>query len=413
MTATNATSAAILKRKYKDGVPKLQFTKALFVSTSDNRTDWVGDDFQIALQTAAPQGLGYDVATAQASLAPSKYDAFRITRKEYFGVARVTGQALRTATTQGGGALVDLWTREIDSLTGQFAIELEIGAFGNGSGVRGQIASGQGTNTLQLTVPTDVAKFEVGMRVVGVSDATLSPTVRAAGTSALITGINRATGTLTTSGNWTTVITGLAAGDYLVRAGDQASGGVANIPSGLKQWCVGGATPGTHAGLNRNVDPVRLAGQVYDGAGVPIEQAVMEMDSRLTLQGQANELILWVNPADHTNLKKSLTAKSIYERAEVQSKIADVSFKAIQFEGDYNTIKVLPNVFVAKGESFLVNMKSMHLCSAGAAPMILDMDSNEFLRVSTADAYEVRVGMYGDWGCSNPLSNIRGINFGA
>lgn len=413
MTATVTTSQAILKRRYKEGVPKLQFRKTKFMAMVSNKTDFVGDDYAIALETENPQGLGPTIALAQAALEPGKYNRFVINRRRYYGVARIDGEALRAATMRGGGALVDLWTNEMDGVSNQVLVDLEIGAFGNGSGARGQIASGQATATITLTNPTDAAKFALGMLVCAVSDTTLSPTVRGAGASAKIIGIDRTNGTLTTTGNWSTVISGATANDWLVRAGDQAAAGVHKVPAGVKQWIAGGATPGTWAGLNRNADPTRLAGQVFDATGIAMEQALIDMESLLSVQGQENELVFWTNPRDVRQIKKSLTGKTIYDRAQVTAKNGAISFQALQFEGDNGTVKILTNPFVTSGEAGLLHMPSFSLYSAGAAPMILDFDSNNFLRQSNEDAYEVRFGVYGDWGCSNPLANVRAINWGA
>jgi hypothetical protein len=50
--------------------------------------------------------------------------------------------------------------------------------------------------------------------------------------------------------------------------------------------------------------------------------------------------------------------------------------------------------------------------SIGPAPQILDFDSNEFLRVTNDDSYEVRVGYYGNISNAAPAYNNFISNFG-
>ena len=43
----------------------------------------------------------------------------------------------------------------------------------------------------------------------------------------------------------------------------------------------------------------------------------------------------------------------------------------------------------------------------------LDYDKAEFLRVFNDDAYEARVGLYGDYGNNSPVKSARASNWGA
>lgn len=409
--ATNTLSAAILKRRYASGrVPKANFVDFPLVANMPKKEDFIGDDYSIPIQTENPQGVGPTISTAQTAAAQSNYVRFLLTRIEYFGVARIKGQALRTATLKGDGAVVDLWKNETDGITQTFLKCLEIAGFGTGNGVIGTVASGQGTPTITLTVVEDVANFDLGMKVAGVTDTTLSPTVRAG--TATVTAIDRSAGTVTVSGNWTASITALGAGDSLVRSGDQAIAGVAAVPAGLRQWHIGGAAPGTHKGLSRNSDPVRLAAQALDMTGLPMADAVIDLESLISTQGQLSKKVLWAHPRDFRQVKKALGGKVTYPREKMASTVAGVSFSAIQWEGDSGTIPLMLSPFCPRGNVFLVDMSTMALYSAGPAPQPLDYDKSDFLRLAADDAYEVRIGMYGDYGCDSPVKSARGTNWG-
>lgn len=408
MTATNTISEAILKRRYAGGrLPKAQFTQFPFVNDVQKKEDFVGDDYALPLQTENPQGVGTSISAAQGAAAQGNYVRFLLSRIEYFGVARIKGQALRTATTRGDGAVVDLWTNEMDGITASVLKMLEIFAFGTGNGVLGTISSGSGTATVTLSVAEDVNNFDVGMKVKAVSDTTLSPTVRSG--EATITAINRSTGTLTISGNWTASITGLVDGDSLVRSGDQASGGSNNVPAGLRKWLEGGASPGIWKSLDRNTDPVRMGSQSLDMTGIPMENAIIDLESLITIQGHMDKRTCWTNPRDLRQLKKSQYGKVMLSGGGGSPTIG---FDGAKFVGDGGIIDVKTSPFCPKNNTFLKDMSTFALYSAGPAPQPLDFDKAEFLRVATDDAYEVRIGLYGDYGERAPVKSARGTNFG-
>lgn len=413
MTATLAASTAILKTRYPDGrLPKAQYQKFPFVATLQKKEDFNGESKVIALQTENPQGSSADFATALGSLAQGKYNKFTLTRVEHFGVARIRGQALKAA--QGTGALVDLWKNETDGISATEMKMQEIYAFGAGDGVLGTIASGSTGTAVTLGTISDIVKFDLGMRVQAVSTTGLSPVLRSGYTT--ISAIDRSAGTLTcTSGNWNDAgnIPGIGSTDSLVRMGDNASAGSGVVLTGLGQWLVGGSSPGTLFGLQRNADPVRLASQVYDATTVPYEDALIEAESLRNLQFVGGSLEGWFNPRDLAQMKKQLGGKATYPRTEMKGTMAGVSFSAVEFNGDNGPIKLMSSPFIGRNKGFLLAKDTFSLDSLGPAPHMLDYDSNNFLRVAADDAYEVRFGTYGNIACNMPVASIRITNFGA
>ncbi len=412
MTASLTASAAILKVKYPTGeLPKAQYKKFPWVASVSKKTDFDGESKIIALQTENPQGSSSDFATALGSLQQGTYNRFTLTRVQHFGVARITGQAMKAAA-KDSGSLVDLWKNETDGASATEMKCLEIYCLGDGDGVLGVIASGSTGATVTLGTPTDIVKFDLGMRLQAVSVVGLSPTLRAGYVT--ITAINRNTGTLGVSGNWNAVgnIPGIGTTDALVRMGDNAASAVGRVVTGVGQWLVGGTSPGTLFGLSRDADPVRLASQVYDATNVNYTDAVIEAESLRNLQYVSGELEMWANPRDIAQWKKQLTGKVMYERCDVKGTMAGVSFKGISIDGDNGPINVMTSPFIGRNKAYLLAKDSFCLQSLGPAPQMLDFDSNNFLRVASDDAYEVRFGMYGNQSCDSPSASIRISNFG-
>ncbi len=76
-------------------------------------------------------------------------------------------------------------------------------------------------------------------------------------------------------------------------------------------------------------------------------------------------------------------------------KQADIGFRGIMVNGANSMIKVFPDRNCPAQRGFLLSMNSWKLEALGDAPQILKYgDGLEMLRVSNADAGEVRVGYY-------------------
>ncbi len=415
MTATIAASQAILKTKYPDGkLPTSQYKQAPFVASLTKKEDFDGNNKVIALQTENPQGSSADFATALGSLAQGTYKNFLLTRVQHFGVARITGQAMKAAE-KNSGALVDLWKNETDGISSTELLNLEMYAFGNGTGVLGTIASGTTGTAVTLSPVSDIVKFSLGMRVQAVSSATsLSPTLR--GGYVIIASIDRVAGTLTTtSGNWNAAgnIPGIGATDSLVRMGDNSTAGTSAVVTGVGQYIVGGASPGALFGLTRSTDPARLAGNYYDATTVPYSDAIIEAESLRNLQYKGGELTGWFNPRDIAQWKKQLSGKETFPRVGMDTKVAGVSFSAIEYAGDNGPIKIMTSPFLSRNTGYLLELDSFALESIGPAPQMLNYDGPNFLRVANDDAYEVRFGFYGNISCNKPVASIQIANFGA
>lgn len=408
MTATNALSTAVLKRRYQAGVSKAQFSRFPVIDEIEKKTDWTGDDYAIAIETESPQGVGTNIPAAQAAAAQSKFYRALITRVEYYGLVRIKGQALRTATMKGDGALVDLWTHELDGIERSVLKMLEIHSMGAGNGVLGTIASGISTTQITLSVAEDVNNLDVGARIQLVSDTTLSPTVRNG--VGVITALDRAAGKATLAAAWDVTFPGAANGDSIVRADDYASGGTNRVPAGMRKWLEGGSSPGTWKNLPRNEDPVRLGSQVLDMTGLPMAESIIDLESLIQIQGHEPRLRLICNPRDFRQVKKTLYGKVAFSSGGGSPTIG---FDGAKWAGNNGEIVPLQSPFCPKGNVFLKRMDKFMLCSAGPAPMPMNFGKENMITLATDDAAESRIGLYGDFGEAAPVESARGTGWGS
>ena len=408
MTATLTLSTAILKRRYESGVDPAQFSRFPVINEIEKITDFDQEDYKFAIETEGPQGIGPTVSAAQAAAAQSKFYGAVITRKTRFGVVRIKGEAMRTATKKNDAALVDLWQHELDGIEVTVMKTLEIDSMGNGNGVLGTISSGIATATVTLTVAEDVNNLSVGKRIQLVSATTLSPTVRSGyGT---ITGLNRSTGTVTIAAAFNATFTAGADGDSIVDADMAAIAGENTAPAGMRQWLVGGSTPGTFKSLARNDDPVRLASQTTDLTGLPMAEAIIDLESLIQTQGHEPKLKLICNPRDMRQVKKTLFGKVAFAGGGGRPTIG---FEGAEWQGNNGKIMTLQSPFCPKGNVFLKHMGKFAMVSAGPAPRPMHFGSERMITLQTDDAVETRIGFHGEFRDKSPVESARATGWGS
>lgn len=413
MTATVAGSQAALKVLYPNGeLPKSINDMFVTHKRLKKETDFVGELAYVPIQNANPQGSSADFAEAQANIQQGNYLRFALPRVQHHGIARVTGEAAEAAV-KSEGALVDLWDNETRGIATTEMSTQATYIFGTGDGVLGRMASGHTTVTVTMAAGTNMNYFELNQTLKAVTALGLSPTVRSGGAAkARISGIDRRNRTLTFPAALNTLITDVAATDYLVRSGDQASA-AATVLTGFDAYVAGGTTPGTLFGLNRTPDPVRLAGQNIDYTGWAMEDAVVDASAQAGFQGIGYPDVLIANNIDVANMKKSLGAKIIYDRGEGGSKTGSHSFSKLVIEGEAGPIEIVADPFCPRNKGFLLKLDMFSLFSLKAAPHLNKFDGMDFLRRPDADAYEVRFVMYGNLKCKNPGPHVKLTNFGA
>jgi hypothetical protein len=326
--------------------------------------------------------------------------SFLLTRATDYSLATIDNQTMLASRTdkmaflEGSKILID---GAIRSLTNSLASAL----FRSGTGSIGRIATGGITSgVITLENPADVVQFEVNMtlKAAQTDGGTLE-----SGTGYVIA-VNRSTGQLTVAssgiGGSAATPTGWSAGDYLLVDGDLNA-----KLKGLAAWLPATAPTGGDSffGVDRSVDTVRLAGVRYDGSAQSIEEALIDASSLLAREGGKPDVAI-MNFASYSALEKSLGSKVQY--VDVKSEKANIGFRGIMINGANSMIKVFPDRNQIAQRCHLLQMNTWKLESLGDAPQILRYgDGLEMLRVSNADAGEVRVGYY-----ANLRTNAPGWN---
>lgn len=371
-----------------------------FYAMLTKKKDFYGKNYPLPIQIGNPQGRSHTFAKAKQNQTSSVYKDFTLTRVKDYSLATVDNETAE-ASENDKGAFLKALTNEIDSAIRSSASSMASMVYGDGSGCIGQISAttNVATATLQLADPDSVVNFEVGMTLVFAA-AKSTGGLRNAGTTLQILAVNRSSGILTMSAVINTV-TGTVANDFIFVDGDR------NLSiSGLAAWLpfVAPTAGDNFFGVDRSVDPTRLAGVRFDGSALSIEEALVGGLTLCNREG-GNPKVVFMNYTDWSNLELALGSKVQYMVTEAFGR-ADIGFQGIQVKTNKGVANCVADPFCPRGLAYGLTMESWALYSLKEPIRILDLDGNKILRTSDADAVELRVGGYFQLGCDAPGWNV-------
>ncbi len=399
--AIDADFAALFKQIYVDTgeLQNLVAREALLWSLIAKDEGFVGEVKKVPLRLAPMGGRSAAFATAQTnSSIDSTNKAFLVTRDKDYQVVRLPTEDVM-ASESAEGAVVKLFTSEMDMGVVNLGRALSIDLYRSGSGSRGQVAvGGIAAANLTLANPNDVNSFEVGMKIsAGPNDSSVG---LLAGTNQIIA-INRSTGVLTGSANWAAAIVGITDSYYLFAEGDASA-----KYKGLSAWCpASDPTPGDNFfGVDRSIDTVR-AGGVRAGTltGMALEEAVLRLCERQWTLGCQKASHIAMHSTVYTEFVKSIGSKVTY----INDKVGDVGFKAVEVNHGGGTAMVLSEIDCPSTTMFALNLKRLKFESLRKAPMLLPYGGQTTLFQYNADGIEMRLGYFGQLIAYEPAAIAR------
>lgn len=396
MAYLNLTSMNAALKELYDGqvVENLVYADNPFLALVPKKTDFGGKYKPVPIITGVSQGRSSSFTSAQTNQTAVSMQSFLLTRASDYSIATIDNQTMLASRTdkmsflEGAKLVVDGAFR---SITNSLASSL----FRSGTGSIGQIGS-ISSGVITLSNASDVVQFEVNQTLQ--ANATDGGTPRAA--LGYVIAVNRSAGTVTVSatglGGSAGTPSGWAAADYLLVEGDNNA-----KVKGLAAWLPATApTSGdSFFGVDRSTDVTRLAGIRYDGSAQSIEESLIDASSLLAREGGKPDVCI-TNFATYAALEKSLGSKVQYVDMKGP---AEIAFRGIMVNGANSMIKVFPDRNCQAQKGYLLQMSTWTLNSLGDAPQILRYgDGLEMLRVSNADAGEVRIGYYANLATNAP-----------
>jgi len=388
------TSKAV-KQHYKDfRIKDLTYKSNPFYALIQKYEKFGGLNMPIPLIYGNPQNVSATFSDAQSGTTSASLEQFVVTRVKNYSVAAISGEAIK-ATEGNANAFIRYLTLQIDGAIQALSRDLAIQMFGSSNGVMATVGSAVGA-TVTLANVDDITRFEVGMKLIFSTDAVGATDVKTLD----VLGVDRNLGTLTVSAST------VADGDFIIRNGTETGTGPGASPkalSGLDGWLPAG-TPADLFGVVRTTDRQRLAGIEYDGSASPIEEALLAAAGKAAKAGGRPDTC-FLNFESYINLEKSMGSRVRYTSAKARD--VDIGFNALSVQGPNAEIRILPDQNCPSDVAYMLQMDTWSLNSLGGAPHILDLDGNRVLRQASEDAYEVRIGFYGNMACNAPGWNVR------
>lgn len=404
MTANSSTWDPALKQLYVDkNVYKSTFEDRPFLGLLKKFEGFTGRNMPLVAVYGNPQGRSATFSEAQGNTTSTQMQDFLLDVVSNYSVAAVTGDVI-DRTRSDKGAFLKALKGSIDNAMDSLADDLESSIPRSGTGSIGQVSSGSTVSAQTITLEdiNDVANFEVGMTLRGTStDGGVYDTGEE-----VLAGVNRSTGVLTaTSAAWNTVMTNLAASDYLVVSGDAQNGGTKVKITGLVEWLPAG-TPAALWGVTRTTDS-RLSGTYHDGSAQTMEDALVDAQSKSAQQGGSPDLC-FINHVKMRRLIKELGANKEYTSVNAmgaQGLVANVGYRGVFIQGDKSVIKVVAANKCQGSIGFMVEQENVSLVSIGRATKFNDDDGNKILRQGSADGVEVRLVSRANVAVKNPIGS--------
>ena len=383
------TFAAALKQHYTDEkIENMVYKDNPFLAMISKYEDFGGENLKLPVKYGIQMGRSATFADAVANKSASQLKAFLLTRKADYAIASIANETIE-ASKGNANAFIEAATFEIDGAIESATRSLAVSLFGDGTGSIGVIGSMATTtasnDTITLATIQDITNFEVGMQL-NFGTATVNKE---------ISSINRDTGVFildAASGGTTT--------EAIYVDGDKD-----NMLKGLSAWLPSTApTSGdSFFGVDRSADSTRLAGIRFDASSLPLEEGLIGAAARVAREGGKPD-VCFLNYSNFGDLEKALGSKVSYVDVKVNP---EIGFRGILIHGPRGPIKVIPDQNCPNGVAYMLQMDVWKLYSLGKAPKILDSDGLKFLRESTADAVEARIGYYAQLGCRAPGFNVR------
>lgn len=428
--SNSADNVQVLKELYSDDswvMKDLVYAgnPALALLPKDESADGMGGkSFPVPLIYGNGQGRSATFATAQGNQTAMNLGEFFVTTISNYQIVTIDNRFME-ATRSNTAAFMDGATMNVNGGINNITNDLAHDLFNDGSGSRGTYGLGNGsilTGVITLDSAASVVQFEVGMTLVSYSVSGTTATQSTSAVAGYVIAVDSSAGTLTVSltqggaaatpTNWSTSFPYLAVqGDVNFASGGLGSSLMLKL-AGFGAWIPATAPGGSDSffGQNRSVNPSRLAGIRFNGTNETIEEALIDAAAAVALNRSTAGYpdYAFMNFTSYAALIKTLGSRVQY--VDVKHDEIDISFEGIQVITAYGKITVLPDRNCPAQTCFLIAMKTWKLRTLGRAPKILvygSYDSNQGLRVGTADAVEIRIGYYGNLTCNGPVANCQ------
>lgn len=389
---------------------------AMLIKTEGDGDKWtyglqVGDSPSVSVDFQVAQSLA--TTDASTSLYQPQIDWF-----QEYGIARISGKAMRAAKSNMGG-MFGKFSGQLDGMMRGVMRGFSSKIYRAGYGYVGNVdANNNGGLGLAQTVivlgkPEDAINFEKGM-LLQAAPTESTGALRSAGATLKVASVQYQTGRVTCTGNLTAGIAGILAGDALFPKGNRQDSAtpVRTCIPGVLAWGPLAQITATENFFNmdRSLDG-RLQMTIIDATtgannGASEEEAIIAGVTEARRWGGQNHTI-FLNPTRMKNIITQGTAR----RRNVQIKgPLTIGFSAVALEMPSGGEAVLvDDPFCPVDLITGLDLKAFKYVGLGSnkIPEFIDDDgAGKVLRISDDDGVESRTGYYGTTAHNNPIGSF-------
>jgi len=355
-----------------------------------------GKYYDFPIQYGYSSNRSRDAATALAKANKADFVEFNVPTVSSYNAKDIDQKAM--AEVKDEGAFVDLLTNTIDGIGKDLGNGVGEDLYNSRGAWIGRVGSSSfGVTTITLLNPSHVTRFYVG-QVLRTSTADgLSGALKAG--SVTLVGVDRDTGTLTASGNWSAGIATIAQNDYIF---PQADFGIGR--AGLQDWI-----PDSTSGLGtafyaatRSADPTRLAGcRQAVSTGVDVITAMRSLVSRIGREeGKPDTAYMsWDMLAD---METQLETKTYIE---LPAKDVEVGYEAIKVTVGGRRLEVMPDRSCPDDHIYIGKRSTLELIHSQTELVKMDDTDGEILSRNAASySYDMRGSSYSNYVVRQPMN---------
>lgn len=357
-----------------------------------------GKYYDFPIQYGYASNRSRAAATALTKTNKVDYVEFNVPTVASYNAKDIDQKALAEVTDEG--AFVDLLSNTIDGLGKDLGNGVGEDLYMQRGAWIGRVGSSSfGVTTITLSNPSHVTRFYVGQVLRVSANDGLSGALRAG--SVTLVGVNRDTGDLTASGNWSAGIAAIAQNDYIFPEADFGIG-----RAGLQDW-VPDATTGLGTafyGATRSADATRLAGcRQSVTAGTDVVTAMRSLVSRIGREEGKPDcaLMSWDMLAD---LETQQETKS-YIELSASAKSINVGFEALKITVGGRRLEVIPDRSCPDDHIYVGKKSTLELIHSQDDVVKLDDVDGELLSRNAASfSYDVRGSAYCNYVVRQPMN---------
>jgi len=400
MTLNSTNYAYALKELYPDDVLKdMTYTDNPFYAMCEKDENAGGKTITVPVIYGDSTGGSATFSDAVANVKQHAGVEFSVTRVSDYSLAHIQRETM-LASRGDPAAFAEAAEIEVDKAFNNSVRSIAKQMYQDGHGHQAQIGSLTVANPMVITLSdiNDISNFELNMTIVA-DDTETGASPRATPAEAVVAGIDRSLGTITTAYDNSGGATNWAAADYLFRDGDESA-----TASGLAGWIPATVTSTAFFGVDRTTDSDRLGGSRITGTGLGVEIALLKLSSKICREGGKPDCA-FLNPVQYFELMQTLGGKVEYVE---QGVTANVFFSGVRIWGPSGPIEVYPDHNCPSQVAYVLKKSSWIVYSVDMAPHIMDIGTDqEFLRLAASDAAEIRVGAYFNLSSNEPRANGR------